>query len=340
MWFNRNNIGARNNNYRRSKQFIQPIEGIIMKFSLTAIAVTISLLYLLPLSAFAESRFYGSVRIGLEHSDPGGEADAQTVFRNWASRMGFQGETEMENGLTGFGKYEWGVDTASNNNGNGALSTRHAYVGVKGDFGSLLIGQTYHTWYNTIIGPVDQPWWGSCNGCISYTGRTGQALTYSGDFGVVKGGATIYMVDGGEDSLDGFEVGASFDAGPVKIGVAMQDLDDPNLDPEATIGIVVAGDAGPVTYAFNITSQDAAVKGGEDATGIDLYAGFGNAYIDIGQIDQGNKPFGVTLGYTYSVGKQTTMWFEAQTVDPDAKDENGKDLDNQNTLRVALKHDW
>lgn len=311
-----------------------------MKFKITPVAIATSIALLAPFAAQAqdaktESKFYGSIRIGLEHSDPGDDADAQTIVKNWASRMGFQGSTDMGNGLTGFGKYEWGVDTASGDNGNGALSTRKAYVGVEGGFGKILLGQDYHTWYNNIIGPVDQPWWGSCNGCLAYTGRTGQAITYSNDFGVASGGATVYMADGGEDSLDGYEIAATFAAGPVKIGVGMQDLDDPVADPEPTIGIIVSGDAGPVGYALNVTSQKAIDDNAEDATGVDLYAAFGNVYIDIGQIDQGDTtPFGVTLGYTHSVGPQTTMWFEVQSVDAD----DGSD--NDNTLRAALKYDW
>jgi predicted porin len=59
-------------------------------------------------------------------SDPGGNADTELTLRSWASRMGYQGNTDLANGLNAFGKYEFGVDTRSGDNGNGALSTRQA----------------------------------------------------------------------------------------------------------------------------------------------------------------------------------------------------------------------
>ena len=160
----------------------------------------------------------GSVRIGLAYSDPGDDTDATVELRNWASRLNLQGDTAIGSGMTAFGRYELGVDTSSSDNDNGAFSTRHAYVGLKGGFGQVLAGQTYHTFYDHIIGPVDQPWWGSCNGCLGDIGRIGQGLTYSGSSGPISGGATLYFIDEGEDILDGFELAGSYDAGVVKVG--------------------------------------------------------------------------------------------------------------------------
>lgn len=285
----------------------------------------------------------GSARFGLSFSDPGGDADATLEARSWASRLNFQGDTAFGNGMTGFGRYEVGVDGGSSGNDNGAFSTRHAYVGVRGDFGEVLIGQTYHTWYNNIIGPVDQPWWGSCNGCLAYTGRSEDGITYSKTAGAFSGGATLYFIGNnsgaedatsGEDDLDGFELAGTYDAGVVKIGLGIQDFSSPDNDPDPTLGLTVSGSAADVSYAVALTSQGG-VDGAEDATGIDVYAGYGNAYIDVGMIDRGNSPFGVTLGYSHPIGPQTLAWFELQATDPD---EDGADTGV--ALRAALKYDW
>lgn len=289
-----------------------------------------------PLVAQADGGFYGSLRLGLSYSDPGGSADGTATFRNWASRAGFSGETDLENGLAAFGKIEFGVDTGSSANANGALSTRHAYVGLKGDFGTLTLGQTYHSWYNTIIGPVDQPWWGSCNGCLAYSGRVENGLTYSNDFGGANISATIHMrdeqADGSfEDEIDGMELGATFAASGLNFGVGFRDWDNGT---EPAIGASVTGAAGDIGYAANVTMQDGA-NGADDALGVDVFLSYGNAYLDVGMINADDTSNGFTLGYTHSIGTNTSSWFELQRSD------SGADGDDAAiALRAALKYDW
>lgn len=298
----------------------------------TPIAVAVALA-LSPIAVQADGGFYGSVRIGVQYQDDGVN-DAELNLRNWASRLGYAGETDLDNGLAAFGKLEFAVDTRSGNNGNGALGTRHAYIGVKGGFGSILVGQTYHTWYNTVIGPVDQPWWGSCNGCVSYTGRTSDGITYSGSMGTIGIGVTAYMIpsDGANntDDLDGYEVGLTYDAGIANIGLAMQEFEGS----EAVMGIAANGSFGTIGYAANVTMQGGA-DGAEDTTGMDLYLSYGNVYLDIGSIDQVDTSTGFTLGYTYPIGKATTSWFEVQSQNTGA--DGAEDVV---TARAALKYDW
>lgn len=299
----------------------------------TPIAIAIALA-ISPLTAQAESSLYGSVRIGLGYTDPGGDADADLSLRNYASRLGFSGETDLDSGITAFGKLEFGVDIGSDDNGNGALSTRHAYIGVKGRFGRVTAGQTYHTWYNTVIAPVDQPWWGACNGCLGTRGRSADGLSYLGAFGSLTVGATAYLIptDGADntDELDGFEVGVTYDAGFTNIGLAMQDLEGQ----EAYVGVAVNGTYGDIGYAANFTTQGGA-DGAEDATGMDLFLSYGSMYLDVGSIDQEDTSTGFTLGYTRRVGKATTTWFELMRIDSGVEGE-----DTRSILRAALKYDW
>jgi len=214
-----------------------------------AMAITLALT---PLAAQAEGGFYGSIRLGLQYRDAGGDTNADLDFTNWASRLGYSANTDLENGWNAFGKLEFGADARSGDNANGALSTRHAYVGLSGGFGSVLFGQTYHTWYSTVIAPVDQPWWGSCNGCLGSTGRTSDGISYKGASGSISFGATAYIIptngEENSDELDGFEVGVSYDAGIAKVGVAIQDFEEE----EAVIGAVVSGTVGTVGYAANL----------------------------------------------------------------------------------------
>jgi predicted porin len=120
---------------------------------------------------------YASARVGIEYLDSGDTADLNV--RSVASRFGARGETDLGNGLTGFGRYEWGVDFNDGADGS-SISSRHRYVGLKGDFGSALVGRTYHTFYNFVVGGTDVPWVGSGFNQVAYVGRTDKGLTYRG----------------------------------------------------------------------------------------------------------------------------------------------------------------
>ncbi|MFT6308178.1 MAG: hypothetical protein ACI9JP_002971 [Granulosicoccus sp.] len=200
----------------------------------------------------------------------------------------------------------------------------------------MLLGQPYNTWYNTVIGPVDQPWWASCNGCLAYIGRTGDALTYSGSFGKVGVGvgATAYLspTEGAAEAedLDEMEVGVTFEAGAVKVGVGLQDLEGS----EIVVGVAVSGSSGTIGYAANITSQGGA-NGADDSTGVDVYLSYGNTYLDFGVIDSGDQSTGFTLGYAKSIGEATTAWSELSSFDSGAAG-----ADAGLTARAALKYDW
>ena len=168
---------------------------------------------------------YASARVGVWNTDSGGVA--QTDVRSFSSRFGAKGETDLGNGLTGFGRYEWDVDF-NNDVGEDDISVRHRYVGLKGDFGSVLVGQTYHTFYNFGSGKLDIPWWHSGYNMVVARGRTDSALTYSGGTGSFNFGATAYMTpDAEEEDIDQLEVGIDFAIGDMTLGAALLTTEAP-----------------------------------------------------------------------------------------------------------------
>ena len=123
-----------------------------MKLRTTAIAMAVAGIVAAPVAVQAGAdEVYASARVGLKYTDTGGVADFDV--KSFASRFGMRGETDLGNGMTGFGRYEFGVN--SNESSSNTITSRHLYVGVKGDFGSVLVGQTYHTFYNFVVGPLD-----------------------------------------------------------------------------------------------------------------------------------------------------------------------------------------
>ena len=306
-----------------------------MKFRTTAIAMAVAGIAAAPVAVQAGAdEVYASARVGLTYTDTGDVADFD--IKSMASRFGMKGETDLGNGLTGFGRYEFGVNESS-----GSGSTRHLYTGLKGDWGSVLMGKTYHTWYNFVVGPLDNPWWYSGVTMVEYRGRTDSAITYAGGAGAISFGATAYMDrDTEETAPDGIELGVSFGLGDSTIGVAYSSVDEDGAiggqgstgDDEDIIGVAWSGiGIGDTTLGVSFMMQD-------DDTGIVVDWLFGNAYLHVEQlsVDAADAdPLTLTLGYTQSLGRKTTMWYEIASVDADT----GNSDDDTTFIAATLKYD-
>ena len=308
-----------------------------MKFKTSAIALAVAGTVAAPVAVQAGAdEIYASARVGVENLDTGGVADFRT--RSFGSRFGARGETDLGNGLTGFGRYEWDVDFADHNeDSDDDIDIRHRYVGLKGDFGSLTIGQAYHTYYNHIVGPVDNPWWGSGYAMIQYTGRTPGGVTYAGTAGAVSFGVTGHFFrEAEEDAPDVTELAASFGVGDMTLGIGLRTVADDgshgNGSDEDVLGVTLSGIAlGDASLAVAFESQD-------DDTAIVIDLGIGNAYVHIEteSIDSDDTdPMSVTLGYTQSLGRKTTAWYEIVNFDADTSDSD----DDSQVLRAVLKYD-
>jgi predicted porin len=305
-----------------------------MKFKTTAIALAVAGTVAAPIAVQAGAdEIYASARVGLWMTDTMDNSDFEV--RSFASRFGAKGETDLGNGMTGFGRYEWNVDM----NDGGTISNRHRYVGLKGDFGSVLIGQTYQTFYNYVVGPLDNPWWHSGYNMVNYRGRTDKAITYAGGTGKISFGATLYFdQDTDEEAPDTMELGASFGIGDTTLGVAIQDtqIDGASQgvagNDEAIIGVAWSGiGIGGTTLGVSYMDQD-----GDQGVVVDWL--ISNAYVHVEYMDldsTDNQPLGVTLGYTQSLGRKTTMYYEIFDKDADTGDTD----DDIFNIMAVLKYD-
>jgi len=304
-----------------------------MNFKTSAIALAVAGSVATPMAAQAD--VYASVRIGVESFDTGGVSDLRT--RSYGSRFGVRGETDLGNGMTGFGRYEWDVDFLDHNeDADDDIDIRHRYVGIKGGFGSLTIGHTYHTFYNHVVAPLDNPWWGSAEAYLNNDGREDHGVTYAGRSGDITFGATAFFErEAGEDAIDELEVGLSFGIGDMTLGIAAQTTEtthgSANND-DAIVGLALHGiSAGDVSMGFGVMLQD------ED-TGLVADFAFGSAYLHIEQLSKDATDADellLTLGYTQSLGRKTTAWYEVVSFDKDT----GNSDDDETTLRAVLKYD-
>ncbi|TDJ23735.1 MAG: porin, partial [Gammaproteobacteria bacterium] len=96
-----------------------------MNFNKTALALAVAGITAAPIAAQADPvDIYASVRIGIWSVDQGGVDNIEV--RSFSSRFGVKAETDLGNGMTGFGRYEWDVDEND-------FNIRQRIVGVKGD---------------------------------------------------------------------------------------------------------------------------------------------------------------------------------------------------------------
>jgi len=323
-----------------------------MNLKKSAIALAVAGSVVAPMAVQADSGFYGSVRVGLEYFDGGldvSTATDQTTIRGYGSRFGFKGETDMGNGLTGYGKYEVAIDTDTSGFN---ISGRHALVGVKGDFGNIFLGRTYHTYYNFISGPIDIPWWGTAYTWLGYTGRTSQGLSYAGGSDNFGYGITLTMDDSSTDAagaandIDRIELAANWQAGPVLLAIGYSDQDESvGVDPGEIIGFTASGwETGIFTWGLNFSVQDDVLgKNTVDAIGIVLSAQIGNGYLhyESTELDPAGggssiTPNTITLGYTQALGRATNIWYEFQATDYDIND-SSTDL---TVGRAVLNYSW
>jgi len=280
---------------------------------------------------------YASARVGIQYQDDDASDVADFDVRSMSSRFGMRGETDLGNGLTGFGRYEMSYS-------EGGVGTRHLYTGLKGDFGSVVLGQTYGTWYNFVVGPLDNPWWHSGVTMIEYRGRTDNNITYAGGGGAINFGVTAYFdSDGEETAPDALEAALSFGLGDSTIAVAFSSVDEDGAiasqgateTDEDIIGVAWSGIAlGDTSLGVSFMSQD-------DDTGIVVDWLFGNAYlhVELLQLDDADvDPSTFTLGYTQSLGRKTTMWYEAAVIDSDGIDDPTI-LQDSTRIMAVLKYD-
>ena len=295
-----------------------------MKFKTSAIAMAVAGTVAAPqLVQAGADEIYASARVGVEQVDTADVSDLRV--RSFGSRFGARGETDLGNGLTGFGRYEWDVDFGDfvdtiSPDSDAGVQIRHRYVGLKGDFGSVLLGHTYHTFYNFTVGPIDQPWWGSGYAMVNYVGRTPEAVTYAGSSGAVNFGLTAHMFrESEEEAIDVLELGGSAAIGDMTLGVALRSPS--GALGEAVVGgeddvlsITLSGIAlGDADLAVNFQSQD-------DDTSLTAHLNVGNAYLHIESLsldDADQDPMLLTLGYTQSLGRKTTAWYEIVNYDDD-----------------------
>ena len=172
--------------------------------------------------AVADLAVSGSVRAGLKYT---GSSKEWTVANN-GSRLRFKASEDLGNGQSAYMNYEFGVDAAKGSIQTGTTK-RLAYVGIKGDWGSMSIGAQWSTMFN-VVGTYMDP--SNTYGGSNYGGgyRMSNSVHFSTDMGPMAIQADAQMSSGGDD-LDKATIGTTMSLGDVQVGAAWQDNGDNDI---------------------------------------------------------------------------------------------------------------
>ena len=190
-----------------------------MQMQKKLIAVAVAGLLATPVAADVDVS--GSIRVRMDYDG------SQWQVKNSGSRLRFKASSDLGNGQSAYMNYEFGVDA-----GKGSIQTgktkRLAYVGIKGDWGSMSLGAQWSTMFNVVGTYIDKSvvyggtgYWG--NGSGPY--RMANSIAVSTNVGGFNLSADAQMPSGGDD-IDIATVGTNLSVGGVSVGIAHADHAD------------------------------------------------------------------------------------------------------------------
>jgi predicted porin len=135
-----------------------------------------------PVAAMADVTVYGLMHYSYDWVDGAGDSEGNTGVSR-GSRLGFKGSEDLGGGLKGVWQIESQIENGS---GAGSFSLRNTFVGLAGDFGTVLAGR-HDTPYKLSTGKLD-PFWdraadyniimGTIDGVTLFDERAPQTIAY------------------------------------------------------------------------------------------------------------------------------------------------------------------
>ncbi len=315
---------------------------------------------MMPIGAQADESgvtVYGRINNVIEFKDPGGNADTTTDISGIGSRFGVKASSDLGNGLTAHGHYEFG--TTTDRKADGIASTRIATVGMSGGFGKVTVGNQGNAFYGNVH--VDNSLWQG--GISAFPGsRSSNTIKYSNAMGPLsldvdlrlngsqEAGTEGLAGDGGGvglqvDLTDNIALGFAFDTEDKSDNMkyVYQKADATATPPKSLIegqgpesdwvGVSAMATLGQFwgSLAWANNEVTSTVTGqSSDTDYAQLWAGLSltdstSALIGYGQKEsEGSdiKPSAVTVGLSHNFGGGLRLWYEGQADDPD---ESGKE---------------
>ena len=288
-----------------------------------------------------EMNIYGVGHMSMDSNDDG--SNSQLYIASNASRLGFKGNHAINNSTKIIFQYESGVDLTGRgvNDGNGPTTdntgslftnTRDSYLGVSGNFGTVISGRLpgLNQWlynYNLFadqIGDLGNIWGGTglpdrVNGAIAY------ALP---DMGNGIDAQLSYVPENGTANADSVIAILNYSNSGLKVGGAYASVGQGTGNPEHTVGAITASyDMGAFSVGGGYqTESDMGGTAGNDRNSYNLGGSFKidsastiKAQYTASNADAANSDATqIAVGYDYAVDKSTTAYLAYSSTSNDS----------------------
>lgn len=287
---------------------------------------------------------YGSFRPALTVSDSGDSTS--TDVTDFLSRIGLKGEEKVSDDLTVVYRGEWKVDIQD---GGDFGDVRLAYVGLKGDFGQVAIGQQWNPHFNLVAEVTDL--YNHRSSPFAYDAaspfRTDQMVTYSYSSGGFKLDAGLQVNgDNGADTnhFDSGSVGVGYNFGSAYVGVSyLKQNENADFEERTFSGVGASWNATDDLYlaiTYQDISRDEAVND-YDQTSVDLAASYAlghgykvkASYFDWDADGQSDSFDGYNLTLERQINDRLRVFGEWLSRDIEG-------ADTQDSLSVGIRYDF
>lgn len=299
---------------------------------------------------------YGRVRLGLQRDEVAADGN-NWGLENDSSRVGIKGTEDLGNDMSVFYRYEFGVNTTAEDNGDSAaLTRRHSYVGLQGNFGAISAGRQTTSYYaltgsNYALGN-------------SYTGnyliyedntdtsdKASDSIRWQKSFGDLTVGADMILdQDDQSNDINGISAAAEYDLGVAKVfGGYNQKYQASVAEDESAERL--KSQIWTVGVSANLTDSIAVFGIYEDGsfdnrtTGVDtdgeaVHAGISmditdkiDGFFIYDYIDASTSSDIFTIGSQYHISDRTRFYAEAEFKSNDSADDTDKQI-------VGIRHDF
>lgn len=289
----------------------------------------------------AELNIWGVGHLSVDEVDDGSSTDAHVASNS--SRLAVSGSQAIDGGLEVIFQYESGVDLTGSggNDGNGGASsggqlftrTRDAFVGVKGDFGTVTFGRVggLNQWvydYNLFadqVGDLGNIWGGT-----GLAGRIDNTVQYITPEMSNLTGRIIYAPDEGVDGTDVIVVKGDWAGENAKLGVAYMNQgmgSGPGVKDHSAFAVTGSYSFG--NFGIGGGYQNESDIGGVSGNDADSFTIGGTAKVgDNGTFKAQFTQFNgdgsnsdanqIAVGYDHAVGENTTLYIAYATTGNDS----------------------
>jgi predicted porin len=250
----------------------------------------------------------------------------------WASRLGFRGTEDLGGGVSAVFQLENGFNPDTGMMGQGGrLFGRHAWVGLRGDFGTVRLGRAWTPTYTLLcdtIDPFEDALSGAAGGFLgrnifnAIDIRMQNALFYAKTIGGFKADLAYALGETAGNASANRQISTAFtySAGPLKAVLGYHDVKDANGTGSSRL--LLAGgtyDLGVAKVHFGIDQQKtnatglAAVDANDILLGLTVPVGAaGRVLASVNRLDDHTalnadmKKY--AIGYTHNLSKRTTLF--------------------------------